>query len=123
LSHNAFQCPYCGSADIRRSRKHGLGETPKMLLGVYPFRCLTCQERFFANIWLLSTRGYTKCPKCLRMDVVPWVKPEVRLTLWDRLRMSWGAHSYRCHPCRHFFISFRPVEATVRPKDANDPIN
>jgi len=111
MSEHAFNCPYCGSSDVRRSHKQGLNELPMMLFGNYPVRCLSCEERFFGNIWMLSTRGYAKCPKCLRLKVRPWAKSEKRMSGWDRLRMAWGAHSYRCVPCRCTFVSFRPCIA------------
>ena len=107
MSEFAFPCPYCGSADVRRSRRQGFAELPKMLVGVYPFRCLGCSERFFGNIWLLATKGFANCPKCLRLDILQWMKPDARLTAWDRLRMAWGAHTYRCVPCRTTFVSFK----------------
>ena len=107
VSEHGFSCPHCGSPDVRRSRRHGMGEVPKMLLGVYPFRCLNCGERFFGNVWLLATKGYANCPKCLRLDVQPWVRREGRVSAWDQLRMILGAQTYRCIACRYTFLSFR----------------
>jgi len=78
-----------------------------MLFGVYPFRCLKCNERFFGNVWILATGGHANCPKCLRLDVQPSVRRESHLTSRDRLMMTMGAHMYRCVPCRLNFFSFR----------------
>ena len=107
MNEHGFSCPHCGSADVRRSRRQDFGEIPKMALGVYPFRCLKCGDRFFGNVWLLATSGYANCPRCLRLSVLPWTKRESHLSGWDRLRLSLGAHTYRCVPCRYTFISFR----------------
>lgn len=127
MNESAFQCPYCLSADVRRSRRQGLGEIPGMFLGIYPFRCLACGERFFGSIWMRAKREYARCPKCLRLDVLPWVRTDAHLTRWSRFRLALGAHSYRCVPCRRFFVSFRSrllaspdaVEAVDVPESAN----
>jgi DNA-directed RNA polymerase subunit RPC12/RpoP len=107
MNEYGFSCPTCGSADVRRSRRQGFSEIPKMLLGIYPFRCLGCGDRFFGNVWLLATRGYANCPKCLRLSVLPWAKRESHLSGGDKLRQAFGAHTYRCVPCRYTFLSFR----------------
>lgn len=42
------RCPFCGSSEVRRSRRHDSFE--KLVLPLLlrrPFRCLKCQERHY----------------------------------------------------------------------------
>ncbi len=105
MSHSIC-CPRCSSADIRKSRWQEISELPKMLIGVYAFRCLACGERFFGNI-LSNKSGYATCPKCLRYDIQPASKTSSRLTLADKIRVGLNAQVYRCMACRVTFSSFR----------------
>lgn len=42
-----FRCPFCGSARVHRSRRHGLRERVFLrFLGRCPFRCIDCYKRF-----------------------------------------------------------------------------
>jgi len=45
-------CPRCASSAVRRSHRRGL-ERLLSLLAVYPFRCKSCQARF----WRLAVGG------------------------------------------------------------------
>lgn len=41
-------CPKCGSTHIRRSQRRGFVERwLSLLLGYFPFRCDTCERRFY----------------------------------------------------------------------------
>jgi len=41
------ECPSCGSQKVRRSTRHGLKENfIYRILGLGPYRCTTCDERF-----------------------------------------------------------------------------
>lgn len=41
------ECPKCGGQKVRRSTRHGLKENiVYRILGVGPYRCTTCDERF-----------------------------------------------------------------------------
>jgi len=40
-------CPKCGSRDVCRSRRHGIGERLLKFLMIVPFRCEVCNVRFF----------------------------------------------------------------------------
>jgi DNA-directed RNA polymerase subunit RPC12/RpoP len=82
-------------------------ELPKMALGIYPFRCLDCRERFWINIWLFSKRKYAMCPRCVLLDVIPTDPRKMRLGIWGKLELKAGARGYRCLVCRHRFLSFR----------------
>jgi predicted RNA-binding Zn-ribbon protein involved in translation (DUF1610 family) len=44
---HVHECPSCGSQKVRRSTRHGLKETIiYRMMGVGPYRCTTCDERF-----------------------------------------------------------------------------
>jgi hypothetical protein len=46
-------CPSCGSSKICRSRRWGFVERTLLnIIFVRPFRCLTCDDRFYR--WALS---------------------------------------------------------------------
>ncbi len=95
-----------------------------MFLGIFPFRCLGCGERFFGSVWMLAMRDYARCPKCLRLDVLPWPRTDVHLSRWSRFLLVLGAHVYRCIPCRRYFVSFRSRVFGAAPvSNLGDPAN
>ena len=53
-------CPYCESAMVCRSRRHGVTEALLHLLSIVPFRCEECGERFFA--WARKGNKQIKVP-------------------------------------------------------------
>ena len=109
----AYRCIFCGSHNLRRSRRQSSFELLKMWLGSYPFRCNQCNQRFWINIWLFSKLAYAKCPKCLGSDLSNWPRRNYRLSFLKNLLSTFGAHRYRCVSCRYNFLSFRPTEASI----------
>lgn len=110
MKHPGFLCSYCGSSNLRRSHSMSIVELPKMALGNYPFRCLDCRERFWINVWLFSKGKHVVCPRCLRVDVASAPPQRMRLGLWKRLLVAFGARGYRCSFCGHRFLSFKRSE-------------
>lgn len=47
VKSDKFQCPKCGSTDVRRSSREGFGATLLAIVGRWPFRCRSCRGRFF----------------------------------------------------------------------------
>jgi len=41
------RCPYCSSADCRRSERHGGRDILRRLIGRFPWRCNKCRKRFY----------------------------------------------------------------------------
>jgi hypothetical protein len=76
-------------------------------LGYYAFRCRECQERFLERPMDLASVVYAKCPHCLRMDLSTWDPKYYRVGWWTKLRLWFGAHRWRCEPCRRNFVSWR----------------
>ena len=42
-----FQCPKCGSMDVRRASREGFLVALLSSVGRWPFRCRSCRSRFF----------------------------------------------------------------------------
>ena len=101
-------CQHCGGTSLRRSKRQSAFELSKMLLGIYPFRCLDCDARFWVSVWLFKKLPFAKCPKCLSGELIIWPEKYFHPTLRYRLLVAIGAHRYRCVPCRHNFLSLRP---------------
>ncbi len=93
-----------------------------MAVGVYPFRCLDCGWRFWVSVWLFSSLGVAKCPKCLRTDLLVWQDKYIRFNPWRRLLSTFGSHPYRCATCRYNFLSFRPLKGPAH-ESLNDRID
>jgi DNA-directed RNA polymerase subunit RPC12/RpoP len=109
MIQSASNCPFCHSSSIRRSKGTGLRDTAKMAVGLYPFRCIECSQRFWASIWQLGWWRYAKCPKCLSLTLTTWTRKSHRLSLWTKLALTSGATRYRCNACRFNFASFKPA--------------
>jgi hypothetical protein len=120
LPNAALICPDCGNAAIRLSRRQSMGELSKMAFGSYPFRCLGCNQRFWANIWLWSVWKYAKCPRCLGLDLTTWSHKTQHLGYWKKLLLTMGARRHRCARCRCNFVSFRPRSPIGSPAPAVD---
>ena len=80
-----------------------------MSTGMYPFRCMDCDRRFWVSVWLFSKLPFAKCPKCLNVQLTTWPAKYFAPSLWRTIAVMLGAHRYRCMPCRHNFISFRTM--------------
>jgi DNA-directed RNA polymerase subunit RPC12/RpoP len=101
-------CDVCGSTSVRRSKRQSFSELVRMYLGIYPFRCMDCTARFWVSVWLVSKLPFAKCPKCLNVQLTVWPEKYFAPNVWRNLAILLGARRYRCMPCRHNFVSFRP---------------
>ncbi len=104
----ALSCPSCGASAVRRSRRANTSEMIRMLLGVYPFRCTDCGNRFWASVWLFNSWRWAKCPRCLNLNLTDWPKRHYHVTTWDQIISTLGAKKHRCSRCRNNFMSFLP---------------
>ncbi|HEX7359100.1 MAG TPA: hypothetical protein VF283_01275 [Bryobacteraceae bacterium] len=111
-------CTSCGGRNFRRSRRTSLFDLLRMAAGQYPFRCLDCNQRVWASVWLFSKLLYAKCPKCLGMQLTGWDHKHYHHTFWWNLRATFGAHRYRCPRCRCNFLSFRPSASPISKEPA-----
>jgi transposase-like protein len=44
-----MNCPFCASANVRRSRRRGIMERLTSWAGRRPYRCQICMHRFFSS--------------------------------------------------------------------------
>ena len=122
MMRSEFTCSACGSKNLRRSHSTSLLDLPKMAMGIYPFRCLDCKERFWINVWLFSRSKHAMCPRCLSLDVALAAPQLMRLSLWKKLRLTLGARGYRCSACGFRFLSSKPVQAHKTPNGNHVPV-
>jgi hypothetical protein len=101
-------CPQCRSGDCFRSHRNGAADLLGTVLGVRPWRCHTCDKRFYAVRVALSFSCYAHCPKCgnLNLEHISGERVDkgtlVGLKRWLRFP------AYRCDPCRQRFFSVLP---------------
>jgi hypothetical protein len=119
MSDAALSCPKCGSSSVRRSRRANTAEMTRMMMGVYPFRCNSCNDRFWASIWLFSVWKWAKCPRCLNLNLTDWPKRHHRISLWVQIMTMLGAQKHRCSRCRNNFVSFHPRSPEFRDEVAD----
>ena len=98
-------CPTCRSALCRRSKRKGVGDHFWGLLGLRPWRCRTCEARFYAWLVPASCVVYVHCPRCGNLDLQR--KPKAAGEGWAMglLRLV-HVRAYRCDPCQYRFFSF-----------------
>jgi hypothetical protein len=117
-----ISCPVCDSPLVKPARVRRLRERLFALLGYDCARCSACGHRFLASpIGHFESIAFAKCPKCLRMDLTTWDPKYYRPSAWMNLKLWFGAHCWRCEPCRTNFVSFRSrKEKYVRPGGDQD---
>lgn len=110
-------CPHCDSHKVKPASPRGFRERLLSLFGYEPARCSDCGNHFLAMpAGGLGAATYAKCPRCLRMDLTTWDPKYYRASSWLELKVWFGAHRWRCEPCRTNFVSFRSrKEKYVRP--------
>jgi proteasome lid subunit RPN8/RPN11 len=81
-SHHQNICPRCGSKHIRRSRRTGLLERFRGLLGFFPYRCHECLSRSFVKTADLLERPRTRSRKRPEEKRRSRVRTRRELLLW-----------------------------------------
>jgi hypothetical protein len=92
---------------------------------VKPWRCRTCEKRFYARRVALPFSFFAHCPRCgnlgldrISRDRVDW-GTLVAVKRW----LAWPA--YRCDPCRRKFFSVLPwrciLPSTIAPASLRVP--
>jgi predicted nucleic acid-binding Zn ribbon protein len=104
----ALNCPNCGASTVRRSRRVNTQEMVRMMMGIYPFRCTTCGDRFWGNVWFFNSWRWARCSRCLSLNLTDWPKRHYHVSTWDHILTILGAKRHRCGQCRNNFLSFRP---------------
>jgi hypothetical protein len=101
-------CPRCRSADCFRSRRVGLADFLGSAIGWKPWRCLTCEFRFYALRVAIAFSGYAHCPRCGNFDLERVARDRVQEGALVFVQRSLRFPAYRCDPCRQKFFSLRP---------------
>jgi hypothetical protein len=93
-----------------------------ILSGGFNTNCRDCGHIFVARPFGLLHSLWANCPRCYRLDLATWDPAYYRSTLWMRIRVFFGAHHWRCEPCRVNFVSFRPrKQRYLRPAPPGPP--
>jgi len=106
-------CPQCRSADCFRSHRSGVLDYFWTLFGLRPWRCHTCDKRFYARRVALFFAKYAHCPRCGNFDLgrISGDKVDKGYLLILKRWLSFPA--YRCEPCRRRFFSVRAFRRIV----------
>lgn len=106
-------CPQCRSADCYRSHRGGVVDFFGTLVGLRPWRCHTCDVRFYAWRVAVAFSGYAHCPRCGNFDLEHIARDRVGPGAWVLIQRFLGLPAYRCDPCREKFFSLRPSRRIV----------
>ncbi len=109
-------CPQCRSVNCFRSHRGGVCDFLFSLIGLRPWRCHTCDRRFYG--WRVAAifERYAHCPRCGNFDLEHISRERVEAGTMIVLKRWLGFPAYRCDPCRHRFFSarqFRRIRAAV----------
>jgi predicted RNA-binding Zn-ribbon protein involved in translation (DUF1610 family) len=106
-------CPHCQSESCRRSRRRGLKDLSFTFFGLRPWRCRSCEERFYAWTVAAVYVRHAHCPKCGNFDLQRISRDRVDEGYLILLWRLFGFHAYRCDPCRTKFFSLRKLHRIV----------
>jgi len=101
-------CPQCRSAECFRSRRSGVFDFLGTAAGLRPWRCHTCDFRFYAWTVAVSFAGYAHCMRCGNFDLRRVPADRVPLGVQSFVKRRLGCRAYRCDLCRLKFFSIRP---------------
>ena len=107
-------CPFCNSADCRRSRRRTPLDYCASAIGYVPWRCSLCSKRFRSRATPFSNLFAAHCAICGNLEVKRIASDHAEsfgAPLWRTL----GIPAFRCVPCRHKFFSIMPLS-----KEAED---
>jgi predicted RNA-binding Zn-ribbon protein involved in translation (DUF1610 family) len=77
-------------------------------LGLRPWRCDTCDYRFFARRVAVAFAGYAHCPRCGNFALDRIASDRVEEGTLIFFKRFLGFPAYRCAPCRERFFSSLP---------------
>jgi hypothetical protein len=102
-------CPQCRSGDCFRSRRKGALDFVFTLAACRPWRCHTCEKRFYAWRVALRFAVFAHCPRCgnFLLDHVDRDRVEDGTLVGTKRLLHFPA--FRCDPCRLRFFSIRPT--------------
>jgi hypothetical protein len=120
-------CPACQSDSPRRSRRRSVKDHIVGATLLRPWRCRSCNLRFYA--WAAPVRyvTYVHCGMCGNMDLQR-ISSEHGAGMFAWVFRLLRCPTYRCAPCRNRFFSFRsyrrivPVDHPIVTTVESDPV-
>lgn len=100
-------CPQCRSTDCFRSHRRGFADLILGATGILPWRCRTCDKRFYARRVAMMFLRYAHCPRCGNFDLERISRERVEDGMFLGLWRFLGLPAFRCDPCRTRFFSVR----------------
>jgi|SRR5450432_70353 hypothetical protein len=104
-------CPICKKTEVRRSHRQTVADHLLAFLGVYPWRCQSCQSRFHSRLMPLGHFFRAHCPYCGNLElrrISPDFVGAPFAVVWRALNIP----AFRCDPCRHKYFSILPMRET-----------
>jgi hypothetical protein len=121
-------CPQCHSGRCRRSKRHGIKDYTLGAIRLRPWRCRSCNIRFFASKVPMPFLFNVHCRKCGNLDIQRISREHVT-TWYAWLFRLLRVPAYRCAPCRERFFSFltfrriRPYESKPAESEPDSPVH
>ena len=106
-------CPQCRSSDCFRSHRGGVLDLVTTLAGLRPWRCHTCDYRFYGSRVACRFCYYVHCLKCGNFDLEHISRERVEQGTLLSLKRWLAIPAYRCVPCRERFFSVLPFRRIV----------
>ena len=106
-------CPQCRSGNCYRSHRDGPLDFFGTLIGLRPWRCRTCENRFFGRRVALAFATYAHCRRCGNFDLEQIARERVEEGTLLFLKRLARFPAYRCDPCRKRFFSVLPYRRIV----------
>jgi len=105
-------CPVCHSDSPRRSRRKSVKDYLVGITLLRPWRCRSCDSRFYAWAVPVGYVRYAHCIMCGNMDLQRISREHGAGTFAWFFRLL-HFPTYRCAPCRNRFFSIRPFRPIV----------
>jgi len=110
-------CPQCRSADCFRSHRDGALDFLLSVADLKPWRCHSCDRRFYAWRVAIAFTRFAHCPRCGNFDLERISRERVDNGTLISAKRWLQFSAYRCDPCRERFFSVlrlrRIVPSTV----------
>ena len=104
-----MDCPVCHAKDARRSRRRAPLDYVFSAAGIVPWRCRDCRIRFHARPIPFSHMLYAHCSICGNLELQR-ISPEYVSRFGYLIARLLHRPALRCAPCRHKFLSLRPIK-------------
>jgi len=121
-------CPVCHSDTPRRSRRRSVKDYIISAAFLRPWRCRSCDQRFYAWAVPIGYVLHVHCAMCGNMDLQR-ISREHGAGTFAWLYRVLHFPTYRCAPCRNRFFSIRryrrivPTASEVQSRTESHPIS